>query len=153
MSLVNYLPFKTAPSLLFLAASFLCGGSAAFAEDIKVEGRLIWGTNDEKSQKPKHEPVDEETAKKLRKIFTWKNYFLENKQVAAIPSRSSGKLKMSKDCEIEITELPGAPVEVKVIGKGKPVNTTTKSLNHGEWFIIGGDDKNECAWFVIISRL
>jgi len=153
MSSPKFLFMKSVPGLLFLAAGFLCGAPSIYAEDIKVEARLIWGTNDEKSQKPKHEPVDEETAKKLRKIFTWKNYFLETKQVIGIPSRESRKLKMSDSCEIEITEQPGAPVEVKTFGKGKLINTTTKSLNHGEWFIIGGDDKNECAWFVIISRL
>ena len=124
----------------------------ARAENIKVEARLIWGTNEEKSQKPKHEPVDEETAEKFRKIFKWKNYFLEKSVKETIPNRESKRLELSKECSIEVTELPGAPVEVKLFGKGKFIHKTTKPLNKDEWFIIGGDDKNECAWFVVLTR-
>jgi hypothetical protein len=145
--------FSPLLSLLYLASGLAGGVTWACAEEIKVEARLIWGTNDEKSQKPKHKPVDEETAKKLRKIFKWKNYFIETAKQVTIPSRESRQIMMSPDCTIEVKELPGPPVEVKMIGKGKLINKTTKPLNHGEWFIIGGDDKNECAWFVIISRV
>lgn len=122
------------------------------AENIKVEARLIWGTNEEKSQKPKHEPVDEETAEKFRKIFKWKNYFLEKTVKETVPNRESKRLELSDQCAIEIREMPGAPVEVKLFGKGEFINKTIKPLNRGEWFIIGGDDKNECAWFVVLVR-
>jgi hypothetical protein len=69
-----------------------------------------------------------------------------------VPHRSAKRIEMSEDCAIEVTEMEGAPVEVKMFGKGKLINKTTKPLNRGEWFIIGGDDKNQCAWFVILSR-
>ena len=138
--------------LAFLGPAALAFVPPGLAEDIKVEARLIWGTNEDKSEKPKHKPVDEETAKRLRKIFKWKNYFLETAETAVIPHRQSKRIKLSQDCEIEIKEMQGAPVEVNTYGKGKWINKTTKSLNAGEWFILGGDDKNECAWFVIVSR-
>jgi len=123
------------------------------AEDLKVEARLIWGTNEEKSQNPKHKPLDEETAKKLRTIFKWKNYFLETSHTETIPNRQSKKMEMSKHCTIEIKEMAGPSVEVKMFGKGQLINKTTKPLIKGEACIFGGDDKNECAWFVILNRL
>lgn len=126
--------------------------TAALAEDIKVEARLIWGTDSDKSEKPKHKPVDEETAQKLRKIFKWKNYFLETTETAVVAHRQSKRIKLSQDCEVEIKELQGAPIEINTYGKGKLINKTTKSLNVGEWVVLGGDDKNQCAWFVILSR-
>jgi hypothetical protein len=138
----------------WVCLAFLLPGAAprAAAEEISVELRLIWGTNEEKSQKTEHKPVDAETASKLQKIFKWKNYFLETNVVQVIPHRQSKKLEMSRDCIVEIQEMEGAPVEVKLFGKGKLINRTTKPLHRGEWIVIGGDDKNECAWFVILNR-
>ncbi len=71
------------------------------AAELKLEARLIWGTNDDTYSDPKHPRVDEST----------------------------------------------------LIGDGKPVNKTTKHLTKGESFTIAGDDKNGCAWFVIITDL
>ena len=134
-------------------AFFLLAVPDVVSEQIKVEARLIWGTNDNGSKNPKHKPVDGETARKLRKVFKWRNYFLETRLVETIPHRQTKKLKMSKDCMVEITELSGSPVQVQLFGKGKLVNKTTKSFNRGEWIVIGGEDSNECAWFVILNRL
>jgi hypothetical protein len=141
--------------LLLAGFGFLAAGEpwSARAEEVKVEARLIWGTNEEKSQNPKHKPVDEETSAKLRKIFKWKNYFVETNHTETIPHRQSKKMVMSKDCTIEIQEMAGLPVEVKMFGKGQFINKTTKALIKGEWFVLAGDDKNECAWFVILNRL
>lgn len=125
----------------------------AQAVELKVEARLIWGTNDDKSPDPSHKPVDDATAAKLRKIFKWKNYFEVNKIVSTVPSRGAQKFQMSKKCLIEITELPGPNVEVKLVGDGKPVNKTTKGLRKGESFTLGGEDKNGSAWFVIVTEL
>jgi len=125
----------------------------ANAAQIKVEGRLIWGTNDEKFSDPKFKPVDAVTAEKFKKIFQWKRYFEVNRKTAVVPSRGAGKLEMSDKCIIEITELEGPKVEVKLIGEGKPVNKTVKPLSKGESFTIAGDCKDGSAWFVLITEL
>ena len=120
---------------------------------MKIEAKLLWATNDDSSPNPKHKKVDEEFAKKLRNIpFKWKNYFEENRVTGEIPSRQSRPFKMSNQCTIEITELEGPKVEVKLIGEGKPVNKTIKSLSRGECFTIGGDSKNGSAWLVIVTQ-
>src|SRR3954469_10503123 len=85
------------------------------AEDLNVEAQLIWGTNADKSPNPSHKPVDQATAEKLRKVFKWKNYFLVHKENSVVPSRTTKQVKLSKKCAVEITELAGPKVEVKLI--------------------------------------
>ena len=135
---------------IFLFLATVLDGSAA---ELKLEAKLIWATNDEKSPDPEHKPVDPATAEKLRKVFKWKNYFVVNRIVKVVPSRGSSRFDLSKHCSVEIRELEGPKVEVKLIGQGKEVHKTTKTLTKGEWFTYAGDDKNESAWFVIITEL
>src|SRR4030095_16977155 len=132
-----------------LTGLFLVLASALQAREIKLEAKLIWGTNDEKSPKKEHVPVDQATAEKLRKVFKWKNYFVENKVVGIVPNRGSNQFKLSPQCTIEITELEGPKVEVKLVGNGKAVHKAVKEIKKGEWFVYSGDDKNECAWLAI----
>src|SRR5262245_31008571 len=138
----------------FLVFLLLCGSVfEAPAAELKLEAKLIWATNDDKSPDPNHKPVDAATAEKLSKVFKWKNYFVVNRLVKVVPSRGSNRFELSKQCTIEIRELEGPRVEVKLIGEGKEVHKTTKALSKGEWFTYAGDDKNESAWFVIITEL
>ena len=143
---------QTARWLLVL---FLFGIATASvsAEELKLEAKLIWGTNDDKSPEPSHKPVDPAMAEKLRKVFKWKNYFVVTNQVKIVPSRGSNRFELSKQCAIEVTELEGPRVEVKLIGEGKEVNKTIKTISRGESITFGKDDKNDCAWFAIITQL
>jgi len=70
-----------------------------------------------------------------------------------VPNRGSNQFKLSPQCTIEITELEGPKVEVKLVGNGKAVHKAVKEIKKGEWFVYSGDDKNECAWFAIITEL
>ena len=147
-------PFSRRVSSCLLAFLLQCGSvSPTVAAELKLEAKLIWATNEEKSPDPNHKPVDPATAEKLRKIFKWKSYFVVNRLVKVVPSRGSNRFELSKQCTVEIRELEGPRVEVKLIGDGKEVHKTTKSLSRGEWFTYAGDDKNESAWFVIITEL
>jgi len=122
------------------------------AEDLNIEAQLIWGTNADKSPDASHQPVDKATADKLKNVFKWKNYFLVKKTNVVVPSRSTKQIQLSKQCSVEITELAGPKVEVKLIGDHNPVIKGVKSLSKGESFVIAGDDKNETAWFVVIKQ-
>ena len=122
------------------------------AEDLNIEAQLIWGTNADKSPDASHQPVDKATADKLKNVFKWKNYFLVKKVNVVVQSRSTKQIQLSKQCAVEITELPGPKVEVKLIGDHNPVIKGVKSLSKGESFVIAGDDKNETAWFVVIKQ-
>lgn len=122
------------------------------AANLKMEAKLIWGSN-EPSKDPKHKPVDNALAQKLQACFKWKYYYVMNSVVSDVPSRETRKLKMSDPCTIEITELEGPKIEVKVIGKGKPVSKTVKQIVKGESITIGGDAENNSAWFIVITQL
>lgn len=126
---------------------------AVQAAELKLEIVLIWGSNQEKSPDPKHKPLTGEMAKRLGKVFKWKHYFEVNKVNETIPNRGTKKIKVSPKCDIEITELEGASVEVKLYGEGKLINKSVKQLSKGEYFVLAGDDKNETAWFIMITLL
>ena len=136
-------------ALLLLAAST----PETFAANLKLEAKLIWGTDDDKSPNPGHKEVDPATREKLRKVFKWKNYFVVNRVVKEVPNRASNKFELSKQCTIEIKELEGPRVEVKLIGEGKEVHKTIKTISKGDSVVYSGDDKNQSAWFVIITEL
>jgi hypothetical protein len=136
-------------------ATMLCLAFAANlqAAELTIEARLIWGTNSEKISDPNCKAVDKALAAKMKKVFSWKNYFEVNRQTAIVPSRGNQQIKLSSQCTIDIKELEGANVEVTLIGEGKPVNKTTYPLSKGESFTIAGDGKDGSAWFILITEL
>ncbi len=139
--------------VLALALMFLIPAMPAKAANLKLDIYLVWASNDEKVPNSKFKKLNEEMANKLKKIFKWKYYFEINKQNGEVQSRSTKKFNVSKKCDIEITEMEGPKVEVKLFGEGKLINRTIKSLTKDELFTIAGEDKNETAWFVIIKLL
>ncbi len=143
------------PIIRVSVALILLAGSTVqtFAANLKLEAKLIWGTDDAKSPNPEHKEVDAATKEKLRKVFKWKNYYVVNRITKPVPSRGSNKFELSKECTIEIKELEGPRVEVKLIGKGKEVHKTTLNIEKGQSVVYSGDDTNQSAWFVIITEL
>jgi hypothetical protein len=129
----------------------LCMALPVWAAQLKLDVKLIWATDDEKYSK--HEKVDPATTEKLRQVFRWKHYFIIKKTQGIVPSRGTNSFKMSDKCTIEITELEGPRVAVKLIGDGKPVNKVTKDVSPGGSFTIGGDAKDGTGWFVLIKDL
>ena len=132
----------------------LLAASSAVAEELKIEAKLIWGANTNKSPNPKHKPVDAKTAEMLRKVFAWQNYFEVSRTTGTVPNRGTYTFTISDQCTVEIAELEGPKVGVLLIGKGKPQNRTIKTLSRAEPFVLGGDVKGDgSAWFVIISQI
>lgn len=142
----------TCKAFLVLLA-FLIPATPVKAANLKLDIYLVWASNDEKVPNSNSKKLNNEMANKLKKIFKWKYYFEISKQQGEIPSRATKKFNVSKKCDIEITEMEGPKVEVKLYGEGKLINRTIKSLTKDELFTIAGDDKNETAWFVIIKLL
>lgn len=134
------------PVLAFFALTGLAG-----AAERKMEARLIWGTNEEKSPDPKHRPLDGDLSKKLRQMpLKWKNFFEVNRQVFSINTTNYTEVVMSKQCTIQVKDKGGNNVTVKLYGEGKQVNRVDKPLPKGEVLTIGGDDKDKNAWFVTV---
>jgi hypothetical protein len=125
--------------------------TAVTAAERKMEARLIWGTNDDKSPNPNHKPLDGELAKKLREMpLKWKNFFEVNRQVFTITDQRYTNIVMSKKCAIEVKDKGANNVTVKLYGEGKQVNRVDKPLPKGEVLTIGGDAKDNNAWFITV---
>jgi len=124
---------------------------AVMAADRKLEARLIWGTNEEKSPDASHKPLDGELAKKLGEMpLKWKKFFEVNRQFFSINTTNYTKVVMSKKCYIEVKDKGANNVTVKVYGDGKQVKRVDKPLPKGDVLTIGGDAKDNNAWFLTV---
>ncbi len=122
------------------------------AEDIKVEARLIWATNDQTSPDPNHKPVDPELAKWLGHRYTWKHYFKVERKVALIPEGVTNKFVMSDKCIVEVKNIGKNGIFANLIGEGKSFCKVTQALPPGESLGLAGDSRNDTAWFVILKN-
>lgn len=130
--------------------SFSCLVKSA-SGDLKLQAQLVWGTNNEKPDDPKLKEVDSNVTDKLRGVFKWKNYFEVHREGFNVAASGSKKVKMSDHCEIEVQNLGSSSVEVKLYGKGKLVVKKKQLLKPRELLVLAGDDKNDTAWFVVLS--
>ncbi|PYK98548.1 MAG: hypothetical protein DME18_03340 [Verrucomicrobia bacterium] len=119
--------------------------------DLMLQAQLVWGTNNDKPDDPKLKDVDQKVKDKLRGVFKWKNYFEVNRQDFTLTASAPRKVKMSDLCEIEVQNLGNSSVELKLYGKGKMVVRKTQRIKSGELLVLAGDDKNDTAWFVVLS--
>lgn len=148
---------KLIPHAKFLAGltltALLVGHSVAYAADTKLEARLIWGTNDEKSPNPDHKKVDDVLAKKLKAMpFKWNNFFEVNRTNFTVGTNYT-KVVMSKQCSIDVKDSGKAGIKVKMFGQGKEMSRIEKSpLPKGEILTIAGDSKDQSAWLITIKR-
>jgi hypothetical protein len=123
---------------------------SARAADLKLEAKLIWGSNDP-TNKVQHPMVkDPKLSSHLHRIFKWNNYYEINTKSVSIPQTKTTDLQMSEKCKLEVKNLGANRIDVSCIGKGKPVSRGTHSLSPGQWFVLGGNDKNNSAWFIVM---
>ena len=94
-------------------------------------------------------------ARRLRKLpYRWKNYFLVSKQTVNVADgQTKPKIPMSKRCIVDIKNLGGDRVEVRLHGDGKPVSIHREALPMHQLLILSGDAGNETGWLVIIHRI
>ncbi len=141
---------------LLLVSAFALGlplRSLAGSNDMKLEAKLVWGTNEDKSPDPKHKPVSPELADKLKNSpFKWKYYYEVKSDCFTLPKSEEKTISMSKTCEIRIKNVDDSQVELRLFGKGKQVSKTTQPLPKGEWLVTGGNAENATAWFVVLRR-
>lgn len=137
--------------LCFLALTLTLDIAQASASEVKFQAILIWGTNSDKPSDPKLKEVDANFVEKLKKIFKWNHYFEVNRHSASVADTKSEKFKLSEKCEVEIKNLGKAMIEVKLYGEGKLVRKVTHPMPPGESLVLAGDDKNDTAWFILIT--
>jgi len=138
-----------------LAAALLvcCLGLSALAGELKLEAQLIWGTNDPKSPDPRHKPVEEQVARKLKELpFKWTHYFEVNRKEFTVTRQEPRKVTLSEECEIRVRQLEDEQVELTLYGRGKRVGRISQKLPKSEMLVLGGNAPNYTAWFVVLRR-
>jgi hypothetical protein len=148
---------KPVPLGGIIAAGIVCFVASSFqarsgSTDLNLQAQLVWGTNKEKPDDPILKEVDSSVAEKLRKVFKWRNYFEVKRQNFTVPVGSPKKIKMSDDCEIEVQNLGNSSIEVKLYGRGKLAVRKTQKISPSELLVLAGDDKDDTAWFVVLSQ-
>lgn len=123
----------------------------AQAAERKLEARLVWASDADKSPDPSHKPLEGDLAKKLKAMpLKYKNYFEVKRLGFAINDKTYVKVEMSKQCYIEVKDKGENRVTVKLYGEGKMVKRVDSPLPKGETVTIAGDDKDGTAWLVMV---
>ncbi len=124
--------------------------AASVPVETRVQAVLIWGTDETKPTGKTLKEVDAKLREKLGKIFKWQNYFEVSRNNAGVTASKPQTLKLNEECSVEIKILPENLAEVKLISKGKTI-TRRHSLAKADALVLGGDDKNNTAWFVVLN--
>ena len=146
---VSFRMVALAAAVAFCACASLVKAAPA---DLNLRAQLVWGTNKDKPDNPNLKEVDTKVTDKLRGVFKWKSYFEVNQLNFTVGTSSPRKVKMSEDCEIEVQNLGNSSIEVKLYGKGKMVVRKTQKMKATELLVLAGDDKDDTAWFVVLSQ-
>jgi hypothetical protein len=151
MSICRFLAF------LIGLLGILCFGAvrvhAAESSGIRIEAILVWASHAAKTNDTNLKELEPALAKKLSKRFKWPLYYEVRRKEASISEKDLTKVPISEKCMLEVKHLGEHRFEVKLIGKGKPVSRSVESLANGHIMIVGGDDKNDTAWLIVIREL
>jgi hypothetical protein len=117
-----------------------------------LTAELIWGTNGTPPPEKPLRPISPELATRLRRIFKWRNYFEIERKSFPVTASSPAKVEMSRECRLEVRQISPQEFEVQLFGKGVLVVKKRQRLETAESMVLGGDDKNDDAWFVILRH-
>lgn len=124
---------------------------ASAPAEARVQAVLVWGTNDTQPGGKSLKELDTKLRERLANIFKWRNYFEVNRMAASVAPNKPQTVKLNDDCSVEIKILPENHAEVRLISKGKTKVTQRHSLAKPDALVLAGDDKNNTAWFVVLS--
>ncbi len=133
---------------LALAVPPACAGET---QEPHLAAQLVWGTNGEKPADRTLKPITEDLDKRLRRIFKWTSYYQVERKEFAVTGAKPAKLDMSKECRLEVSRVGADDFEIQLFGKGQLVVKKRQRIVAGETVVLGGDDKNDNAWFVVVT--
>jgi hypothetical protein len=126
--------------LLFVAAG-------AHAQNLRLDLRLIWGSNETNASLQTAEP---KIIEGLTNIFKWTNYYQITNKSATLAPNTSQTVDISSKCRLEIKNLGGEKIEVTIVGEGQALQKVNQPLDNGKWVALAGPDKNNNAYFICI---
>jgi hypothetical protein len=143
----------------WMVAVWLCS-AAVWAEDFKVQARLVWGTNGNKPEGSNFTELDSKSRDKVRQ-FKWTNYWVISTTTAPVAQGKPKMVNLSPKCAIDLKDLGNGNLEIRLFELKKdtepklvkPVQHSLAALKKGEYCILAGDDKSvwDNAWFVILT--
>ena len=145
---------------LGVASLTLLGSLQLLADDLQIQARLVWGTNNPKPEGSKYTALDPKGREKLRQ-FKWQNYWVVNQAVSKLDAQKASRMPLSEKCAVDVKDLGNGTAEIRLfeLKAGtepklvKPVHHSLSALRKGEYCILAGDDKAvwDDAWFVIVT--
>jgi hypothetical protein len=149
MSIRRYVASLTALlGVLFIGVARL----SAAESGIRVEAILVWATQVAKTNDASLKDLEPQLTKKLRKAYKWDLYYEVRRKEVTVSGKDVTKIPISEKCLLDIKHLGEHRFEVHLTGKGKPVSRSVESLANGHLMIVGGDDKNDTAWLIVIRE-
>lgn len=143
----------------FLFGLMLWAGQPAEvrADEMRLKAQLIWGTNQDKPNQPHLKDISPQMREKL-KMLKWRNFFEVNDpdypaKAFKLAQSETQKLKLSARCEIEVTYLGDSKIRVELFGEGRSLHKISQPLSSGNLLVLAGEDKNDTAWFVVLTAL
>jgi hypothetical protein len=146
-------------SLPFLVAAvlWLLPGTTSQAQtaEMKLQGFLLWGTDEIKPPpEKKYRPADEEIRQKLKDLpLKWTNWFEVKRAEFSVPHKTVKEVGLSEKCQVKVRQLETSELEVALIGKGKEVVKRKQALPKGEILFLGGNAPNSTCWMVALKRI
>jgi len=142
---------------LAIGLGLLCLGAipvqAAETSGTRVEAILVWATHVAKTNDTSLKELEPQLAQKLGKRFKWNLYYEVRRKEATVGTKDPTHVPISDKCSLDVKQLGEHRFEVNLTGKGKPVSRMVESLANGHLMILGGDDKNDTAWIILIREL
>ncbi len=124
--------------------------AGALPNNLNVSATLVWGTKEQPKDKGLKR-VNAKLQKKLHSSFKWEHYFEVSAKDFAVNDGKTQRVRISKACEIEVKRLTGDELQLKLIGHGKVVVDKKHQLDKEDSVVLGGPDKNNSAWFVVLQ--
>lgn len=131
--------------------AFLGPGMVRASAAENFHAQLVWGTNGEKPKDKPLKDVEPKLQDGLRGIFKWKNYYEVSHKSLSVPKDGAQKVKLSDKCEIQVQDVGSSRIEIRLFGEGVLVVKKIQSVVPGEPIVLGGFDKNDTAWFVVVT--
>jgi len=136
------------PAIFLLALVLSLAAGSALAADLRLETKLIWGSDDRPAT-VHYNLADPALAATLRHNFKWTNYYEITNLAAVIPLNQSRVVRVSDQCILNIKNLGSSLVAVDNIGPGKPVIKGTNALP----CVYTGTNLDDTAWFIRLRSL
>ncbi|MCI0535773.1 MAG: hypothetical protein L0Z50_11165 [Verrucomicrobiales bacterium] len=137
----------------FLAYAIVlnCGISSA-APQLDCYVQLVRGSDSPDPQHATAKEVGPLLGKKLKPVFKWKYYFVNQQEKITLTKDKPSKLRLRNGSDLEIRWIADDKIEVS-LRQGKTETSRTQHRNHPELMIIEGvESQNREPWFVVIRR-